>query len=524
MTTYTDSFASLVTPPWVKVIVAGGTDITTLSTGLVYSTGAANYLAYALDSTAISSITAGSPTIIDLGTPHGYGAGEQFAVAISGATAGTGLWALVNDHHIATRTGANTFTIPVDTTAATWAANGTAYYNKKTTLLTDAQQDISALVTANAYAASSYVTLWARFDVRGGPLTALRAGYGVQLEWTAVGAPTCRILKVDPVDGTFHILSSTTELTFYKNPVDTELEVTQLLRMVTLDEPVKGGSVEAVRIRVYVNEDDEGHPTMEYIDRGAGDAPIHRAAGTWALGFGGASTVLADSFDGSTTYVLPTFGAGREGHRTLSALRSSMTIEMARGSSTNLDSDELNIHLNDAVVDVLDFLGDAATWLWHIETQTLTADSEKLVTMKYDVDVVDAVWEAVSKSPVRWNLVVSDAASGRRKLYLEDEPGGRSYTVRYREKWQPMVNDTDTCPVPQRFDELVRLNALMRLADARRDPDYSRTIMERYYRRRREVMSFLQRVKRMEHPRLTVNVSEESTSRIGAAWQLRGPY
>lgn len=389
---------------------------------------------------------------------------------------------------------------------------------------TGAGQEFEAFVAGASNLDGNGIIIWNRFDtVADYDPTVPTVGYGLSLGWNTDGTRPLSLIKINKATAALELLATLSNVTLDTGPGGTDIGYAQLIRLVTVT--LGDGSV---LVRGYVNQDDDSDPTIEAVDRGqvttGASATMHLDAGTYAITLSGTSTVSVDRVTVRDDYVLSGFSDYKTGRRTLSELRTNLKLKMDRGIASNLSDEYLNTVLNDAVEHEMDDLADLATFTRKMRTEALTEDAAQLVTLPYDVDTIIDIYDASSNQPVEWRLIHVDSAN-RAVIHMPRSPGGESYQILYNEKWEPMEEDTDECVIPQRFDEIVVLGALLRVGTADRDARYTRGIEELYRARKKAVRKKLNSRQRNQKAQLHVRAQNYSDySRYGRPWQRCGPF
>ena len=132
-----------------------------------------------------------------------------------------------------------------------------------------------------------------------------------------------------------------------------------------------------VRLRGFVNNDDDLNPTLSYLDLGtdtgtALDSVTTKAAGVWGFYLrGNAGEIGVDLFEAYDKYAVPVTDPNRG--RTLEELRDRLKNRVARGGNTTLANDVLDEWINDAQYEVMNELGHLA--LFTEREGTMTFDS-----------------------------------------------------------------------------------------------------------------------------------------------------
>jgi len=518
MVVYTDTFATLDTAPvfppiitinWMKVLLAG--DIILVPTQeLVQSTGAGNYLVHSESSTYTTVISPNpilGPTPVTLPAAHGFATGDIFQVVI------------INDGHApfnatytATATGPTTFTVPFDNDPKVTTDTGAAIFSRQ---LTGTQQEVEVSIFSTAQTASSFATIWARLD-RSAAFALVRAGYGMNLAWNADGTRTLSIVKVGPGTGVAEVLATGTVTLASRTDTDgvaastDDLGVVQWMRLIVFDrnDPTDLPEQSRVVVRAYLNEADDGLPTMEVEDSGRSDTGIsqtvHRAAGTWAITFGAVSTIQYDAFAGRDTYVVPDFGVHRPAFATLATLRTTVNDEISFGGLTGYAAARIDRRLNKAVQQVINSLGDRAFFMERFKELTVSANATtRIVTLPHDIKRIVTVYDAQTQEPIAWRELARDDL-GRILGYMEPVPTARALVFHYIQAFEPMSLDTDLCPIPIEHDEVVTEGAVRRIAEKEGETSLMNGADRRYAESLEELKQAMGNISRTRQPAIRI--------------------
>lgn len=523
MTVYSEDFTeTLDDDTWVQSNVAE--PIFALG-GLLRTSTQSDYIGTISYTVANPIITIGVLTTVDLGVPHNYGIGEQWLVRIKDNTTAPS----INGSHVATANGANSFLIAIDTSLGAGVNDGLVIFNRKATDLLGGPQELQATVIASAVTSpvATWAILWARLDERLGPVTAIRAGYGCQYEWTDTETRTMRFLKIDPATGLFRILVETTDQTAMVpilGPDGTDLNVSQLVRFTVTDEELVGREPRAVRLRAWLNNDAHAGPALEWIDRGGGGPPGHYGGGAWGLTLGDPSVAI-DSFEAQDTYELPDFGTGISRFRTKTEFRDMIKDELSRGAPTNLDDDRVDQAAEDGITEYLEDLGDSALFLRRLVELNLQSDDNNLLTLIPNLyEHIFEIYDVQSKLPARWHRV-GENDNGQILIAFHDAPISQNYILDAKIRWHAVMEDTGYIPIPKEHDEPARVAAMWRLVDSRRDREFRESLIQRYTRLAKKKIGRFQKMKRAEKPHITVSTGESAMGGLlGGIVQRRGPF
>ena len=365
------------------------------------------------------------------------------------------------------------------------------------TLLSSTDQRQRAVVYSLAQSATNYIILWNRFDPRRTPATqseGFKYGYGCGLFWNADGTRSLKLLKINYSTSALVILASSDDITLIGDDDDEDIGVGQLITFDTID--VSGdGAKGTVQLNAYLNTIEDTDATLSYTDVGStqGTAPVNvpfppndERPGTFAVTFGegdssGLLSVHVDSWEGEDGFRY--YEKAKPLGRTLLELRTNIKSQVASGGNTNYDDDFIDDMINDSIAEVLDELGQKNEFSRALKTITLTCDSDYLVTLPHYMDSVVAIYDGTSKNAVQWRLI-SRNENDQVVIHMEDNPAGSSYQIAYLKRWTPLSDDGDVCPIPRRWDDVVRMGVLLRVGgEDDRDGRYEKSLDKRYARR-----------------------------------------
>ena len=481
MTAHSDTFlvAPLPQPPWIKV-VAGASDLQILD-GHVSATsgGDGNYIFFAARQTAITGISASAGTVtVTTANPHNYPTGTAFTVRLSGTAVLDGTFSVVS-------ASANSFEFTSAVTTG-WTL-GAAHLNYSTGIDTANTIQV-ANVMSSAVGDTSYVVLWARLDAGGGPAVALRRGFGLRLWWKSATERALQIVRISPTTGLAGLQvvaeAPTSQISLFPDEDGSDLLTLQQLTLVVTDNDVgPAGEASSVLVRGYLNaldasgNTDLSRPTVEYVDRGSGDAPVPRGPGTWAITFGQALTVFLDSWKARDGFEWPTSGSARvSGYRTLAELREMVITIVARGPATNIAVAEIDEAIRDGVRESLDLFSGLAPWLKRWERVTVSWVDSMCVLPGYIDEVLD-VFEASTRRRVNWSRV--HRSPGNQTTIVGDTRSTDLF-IAYLAAPPSLDDDDSPCPIPKEHDELVRYAAALRLMESRKATEYLPIYRARY--------------------------------------------
>lgn len=531
MTILQDEFDALLGGTWVKALAAGtSTDIDS-SGEVLYSSGDGNYICGPVTSLSFASsapISTDNPVEVTLSAAHGVASGEAVWVYISGVV-DSGGGVDVNGTWQATSTGTYTLTLAdadgaaLDGTGGVWDASSGQLVLQDSIASTG--QRAAAVLVFRAAATGNAGTVWCRHS----PKVTPKAGYGARLLFDG-STRTLQILKKDVTTGADTVLTSADVSDLMATQSSTDLDVSQLVTISATDLSSDSDLSEpdSVLLRAWVNTDDPADIALEAIDA----SDIHRAAGGWAVEISGTPTsgtvdVDVDTWFGESGYTIPAFGARIERCRSLSELRTAVARYIGLSDSHDYTDAVLNDAINDAIVEINTELGDNALYLRRMKRMTLTVDSDELVTMPYDVERVEDIFDAQGKDAIdrgSWRWVVDDD-DGRLRLAIDERPSSKVYLVRYFEHWEPLESDDDLCPIPKKWDEAVRAGAALRIAgEGERDMMHNKTLYARYKTSMERMQKAMSRQRRQSNARMHFAGSRRRGPRYGSWRQMRGPF
>ena len=527
MTDFVDEFEAISSSYWLQQSVAATGDLSIDEDTLLTTATAGAQLRRPVTSYDLSAIetVSDNPLDFDIATDTGLSAGEKMWCYLSGLNdGGSGTW--TDGTYQVTALSGTRFTIQnpdgtdYDGSAGAWVLAGSVIFPTDLTSGNEGQR-AGAVVHATAEASGNRAVLWSRMS----RLEPAVAGYGVSLEWGASGARTLSILKLNESTGSEETLTSLSVTSRMNSVGGSDLNQSQFLSIAVTDIVDGENATESAGtlIRAWLNADADGDVALEHRDR---DRLVHRDAGGFAIELG-ATSVYCDQWMDEIPYVSADYGEHEHNNRTLSELRSALNVRLAQGNTSNLSEALLNQTINEAIYEILGELGDNAHFLRKSRAMTLTIDGDKLVTMPYDVDRVDAIFNASSHIPSGWHLVGYDDY-GRQQIYMQDQPSGRSYDVIFWQRVEPLDEDTDECCIPRRWDDVILSCAALRIAgEGERDKAHGETLYRRYRTDLGRLMKDMNRQRRGEDRKIRVRkrayLRKPHTGRYSAPWQTRFP-
>lgn len=420
-----------------------------------------------LGSVGLTSISGTSPATVTTSTPHGMSGTNQ--VIFFGVTTATGTTNINGVVYTAIVTGASTFTV-AGITAGTYTVASALVYQWKNFVA------IAARVTGTA-------------DASGYPVQ-YRTGYVAWLNYEPANVRRLVLFRYVNDGATVdQLIWLTTTTSFTMNQVDSsDRAVGQEIRLTVTTTPD-----DVVRCRIYLNNDDDDNPTIDYVDRGRdfytqnGFAflPPILVAGYWSILLGWDSTGVSGHTGVALSTVSATdnFAVEEENPyagRTLAQLREAVERTVNRSTATNFSGTTVNAFLNDAQEQLLAELGDLAIFARRTEQMTLYSDSLYRTYMPRHVDKVEHIWDGNGNSRRWWLRDYAD--DGVLVIQLEQVPGdgGADYVVSYFKRYAPMLTDTDRTIIPRRLDEALVIGAALRVAEHDSDQTWYASLLNRW--------------------------------------------
>tara|TARA_R100000808_G_scaffold21160_1_gene45760 strand:+ start:8208 stop:9527 length:1320 start_codon:yes stop_codon:yes gene_type:complete len=380
------------------------------------------------------------------------------------------------------------------------------------------EQHIQANVVVTSFGAGQYISLLARLD---SDVTSAsyspKDGYQMRLVFTATGNCDLFFYRYNKQTGGQEDALTNVDVSSSMLKVSsTELGVLQEIRFTVTNEE------NGVRLRGFVNNDDDENPTLTYLDRGVNVSRSFttKDAGYWGMMISAAGLGV-DSWDAQDKYVVPQ--EGKHVGRTLAQLRTLLSDRISRGGNRNLTDAYLDTQLNLAQNEVMTDLGDLALFTKREETMTLTStDSGKTFELPTRVETLIDILRSPSRTPVDWSLLNMNQENTGIRVRMSQNIGGESVFVIYKIGWQDMLSDTDRCAVPRQFDESVILSAVLRIAERQGDMTYFQTVAAMKSAADGRMRSYLNKTKRMQHTAIQVREVRHPTVRNGR--YVSSPY
>ena len=422
---------------------------------------------------------------------------DQFNIANAATLDGVGGWQVQDD--------GSSGAIEVFTTAAvnkTVSQEATAV--QETTVPTTREQRIRANVAclANPSSGTSYVTIGC-YGVQDGTAANFEWGWGLQLGWDSAGtARTLRIIRntaggFSGAGTSFNALITNANVTLATFN-GTDLTTLQEIQLIVTQ--IDGG----MRVRAYLNEGDLSNPTLEFLD--PHDFPVNATAtqvAGWYIGLGVHDVarallvynVYAEDYSESSIDDIQ-----EKDQPKLSELRTAISERYSGASTMSLDDTILNRFINNAVQRCIRDLGDAATFMQPTTVITLEADANGFATLPRYVKRPISLWRANENREAPWYLA-EQTVNGAVVVNLDrnDSPGSTEVRMTYVVKFENMEADTDRCPIPKEYQELIEVATCIALASKDEMTTRRATYLEEYGACLGSVKSDLQRGVRSKH-------------------------
>lgn len=257
-----------------------------------------------------------------------------------------------------------------------------------------------------------------------------------------------------------------------------------------------------IRVLAYLNEPDDGVPTVSYghqIDH-LPDEPVGATYG--ALVFRStittAESFIVGAIEGRSVPAQPTLD-----RPTLSEVRNQCLLRWERrNTSNNFDADIIDDFINDTQREIINRLGNSAAFMRTDETVTLTIDTNDDITLPYRVAKLVHLMDSGSNEyiPYQW---YSTADDGSLKIHLQKRGSG-SFRLFYERRLTDMYVDGDLALIPRRYMEALVQGALMRMAQSDSDADDIQMATSMFERAYSSMALDLQKKKQMARSVITV--------------------
>lgn len=489
MTQIADDFTSIDATRWKTI----GTIAVTND---LLSASAAGYLGF-INKINITGVDA-STDIVTLASAHGFQKDDVFLVNIEGNTSTPSITGIRRVKGTST----TQFEI-TDVDITTGVADGTAHPE-----LSGKGQQLEVFVDSLAESATHNFRIWGRFDLALPAVASIAYGYGLELIWDAANVRTLRLVKIDPVTaGTVQELAKKT-VTLRADADGKNLHVMQHL-MFTINDVRDSRMLtdHAVLLRGYVNQQDFAIPTIEHIDYGfagtAASMPPGHNRGTWAIEFLKITDVRVDAFAARDDFAMPDFGYYDRKHRTLKELRDAVVRKLTIGGVTGYDETQLNEEINESIKEAIRECGDQALFMEKLSTETITADGTFKVVLSHDVEKLKYIWDSSARFQIVFRRLAQDDL-GRQQIVVEPIGGSREVILQYIGSFIPLAVDTDTCPVPREYDDLVVWGTARNLAGLEREQAFASWLELRWQRARNNLLQEMSRLHRTNKATLHV--------------------
>lgn len=277
---------------------------------------------------------------------------------------------------------------------------------------------------------------------------------------------------------------------------DTDLLVLQEMRLIVT--VVEGG----LRMRGYINEDDDDQPDLEYIDF---RDPFHFTGstfGNWFFAFGESQAgdlKVAEIHARDYEERLPEVVQLQDRH-TLGEIRANVLTRMD-GSSTGTDragdTTFMNEIINSTVEEIISEVGDVAWFMQVVEELTFTPNVDRVVTLPSYVDRVFTIVDVEREFSAPWQFLGKLADEVVQIVFEKGYSAtGRRLRVHYQMKYQRMDVDADQCPIPRRYTEAVVYGTIMRVAEFDTNDSLHQQTMGRFQQKLRQMRQDMNRLNR----------------------------
>lgn len=358
--------------------------------------------------------------------------------------------------------------LEVNTTIALPSVDDYAVAVQDTTTPTTREQAVKASVVIVTGATPS-ADAWVTVGIQGSGETAggWGWGYGIRLTYGPSTTRTLELIRHSAVGipGSVAVLATTT-VTFATNATGLQTNSIQEIQLVATR--CTGG----LRLRGYFNNQDAATPDLEEVatrDVAPNLTDPTDDFGKWymATGLGGSANVLGISeFEAENWGEDAVDGLISEDQFTRSEVRATVLRRYAGGNS-NLDTTMIDEMINDTVDEMLQLIGDDATFMYPSATVTLTRDSNGFARLPTYMRNVRGIYNLGQNREAIWQLMGYDSKSALEVQFSRHEPGTGDYRVEYEIDWDRTDADTDRLPIPRRYAEVVNHGVLMRIAGDR---------------------------------------------------------
>lgn len=364
---------------------------------------------------------------------------------------------------------------------------------------TDAQE-VRGSVTSTAQGTNQRIDLG--LGMNGDPKTdawaTLEFGIAVRLEYLASGERKLSILEQMGTATSATTLASLTmvasggvEQTGYLGHLLDRgaLGVPQEIRLVVNPRP------EGLRVRAYVNSEDDDAPTLQAVARSNWTAPANALAFGYQyarfMGAQGAKTLALLEFVGRDWSHDSRADLGERSNDdarfsdwpTLGEVRRRVAIKLERSLNTSIAADILNLEIGYAYDEILNTVGDQAWFRRRIETVTLTTDNDGYATMPAYVERVLDLERSGRLGKLPWAFSHLNE-SGRVVVRIGTTFASSSTSVLMTYVARPTraSRDDDKIAFPDNHIELLVTGAVLRLAENDRSPQFTGTQQARFNR------------------------------------------
>lgn len=323
-------------------------------------------------------------------------------------------------------------------------------------------QEIEAHVWIGAEAADARVFIGTNAD--GTSTASLFCGFGVSLLAASSGVRTLEIWQ-DAFPAAPGVTSPTVQasrdvasLTIKTGGSD--VGVIQRLRFII------NAETQGTRIRAYLNNDDDDAPTLEYISKR--DRVTDPSGGyfKWLFGFGSttARTLAVMAFSAKDSDFRKA-DVIRKDTMTLAEVIAAAKLRYEGSSSqTDFDADLCKQLANDAQEEILNELGDKATFLQPRELMSLVVSSaDGTFLLPTYVETPLTIIDSLTGHEWDWKRIGQDT-NGQIICAMDPSHSSGPFWVTFETRKERMDADTDASRIPRRFAEVLILGVVYRLS------------------------------------------------------------
>lgn len=381
------------------------------------------------------------------------------------------------------------------------AGSSQAWHSNKIPKSTE--QEIRAFVAGIAGDAS-YVMILGRLDstLDAAGFTPI-GGYGLKYEWSSSAVRTIRLIRF-PRNGsaTGDILKSVNVTPLLDETSGTDDAVRQEIRL-TITEEANG-----VRLRAFVNEEDDENPTLTYLDQGGGNADLNeltiKEPGLWGFEINDVAggTTFLESISAIDKYIVPVKDSNIG--RTLAQLRADLKVEVSRGGQTSLDDTFYDRALTYAQQEVMRRLGRLAIFNFRREkiTMTASADDPLLIELPTFIEYVEHMEIHPKGLSLQFAMIGPNSTNTAWIIRMSENVSGQDVWVTYYKKITELLNDDDRCSVPRMHDEVLIMCAAKKISRRSADRTWHSGLIQEYDFQLKSVRTYLTRLKSQQKMRI----------------------